>query len=297
MEDLIQRTMGPSVHLEFHPMAGLWTALSDTNQLETALLNLAINARDAMSDGGTLVIQTGNRHQTAGDLSDQDEAQPGDYVEITVTDTGTGIAPEILPRVFEPFFTTKPDGQGTGLGLSQVYGFIRQSGGFVRLESEPGKGTSIHLFLPRQEPLTPAREVVEAVLPSDPSVIELAGVNVLVVEDETGIRAQIVEALQDLGCVVLEAEDGPRGLQQVRSPGPIDLLITDIGLPGLNGRQLADAARMTRPGLPVLFITGYAGTALDGSPLTDGMAIMHKPFTIDRLAAQAGVMLKAEPAR
>lgn len=296
MEELIQRTLGPSVRLEIRPTAGLWTALSDTNQLETALLNLAINSRDAMPDGGTLVIQTANRHQAADDLSDQDEAQPGDYVEIIVTDTGTGIAPEILPRVFEPFFTTKPDGQGTGLGLSQVYGFIRQSGGFVRLQSEPRTGTSIHLFLPRQEPLTPMPEAAETITPADPSTTELAGANVLVVEDETGIRAQIVEALQDLGCTVREAEDGPRGLQQVQSPGSIDLLITDVGLPGLNGRQLADAARIIRPGLPVLFITGYAGTALDGSPLTEGMVIMHKPFTIDRLAAQAGVMLKAASA-
>jgi CheY-like chemotaxis protein len=181
--------------------------------------------------------------------------------------------------------------------LSQVYGFIRQSGGFVRLESEPGKGTSVHLFLPRQEPLAAMPEEAQAIPRTDPLATELGGATVLVVEDEAGIRTQIVEALQDLGCTVLEAEDGTRGLQEVRSPGPIDLLITDIGLPGLNGRQLADSARMSRPGLPVLFITGYAGTALDGSPLTAGMEIMHKPFTIDRLAARASALLKAALAR
>jgi signal transduction histidine kinase len=297
MEELIQRTLGPSVRLELRLSAQLWAALSDTNQLETALLNLAINARDAMPDGGTLVIKTGNRQLAAGDMSDQDEAVAGDYVEITVTDTGTGMTSDVLARVFEPFFTTKPPGQGTGLGLSQVYGFIRQSGGFVRLESEPLKGTSMHLFLPRQEPIAMPPEANEAISRADPSGTELAGATVLVVEDEAGIRTQIVEALQDLGCNVLEAEDGPRGLREVRAPGPIDLLITDVGLPGLNGRQLADGARVSRPGLPVLFITGYAGTALDGSPLTAGMEIMHKPFTVDRLAARAGAILRAGLAR
>lgn len=297
MEELIQRTLGPSILLELRATAGLWTALSDTNQLETALLNLAINARDAMPDGGTLVIETANRHVTATDLSAQDEAQVGDYVEIAVTDTGAGMTPAVLARVFEPFFTTKPAGQGTGLGLSQVYGFIRQAGGFVRLESEPGKGTCIYLFLPRHEPLTIAPEQTKTSLPTVPSTAELAGATVLVVEDEAGIRNQIVEALQDLGCTVRAAVDGPHGLQAVRSPGPIDLLITDVGLPGLNGRQLADGARVSRPGLPVLFITGYAGTALDESPLTAGMEVMHKPFTIDRLAARAGALIKAALAR
>jgi signal transduction histidine kinase/CheY-like chemotaxis protein len=293
MEELMQRTLGPSVRLELRPRADVWAALSDTIQLETALLNLAINARDAMPEGGMLVIETGNRHLTPADLSDQDEAPPGDYVEITVTDTGIGMTSDVLARAFEPFFTTKPAGQGTGLGLSQVYGFIRQSGGFVRLASQPGKGTSIHLFLPRREPLTATPEDLETVRRAGLSTTELAGATVLVVEDETAIRIQIVEALRDLGCHVLEAEDGPPGLRKVRSPGPIDLLITDIGLPGLNGRQLADGARVSRPGLPVLFITGYAGTALDGSPLPAGMEIMHKPFTVDRLAARAGTILKA----
>jgi signal transduction histidine kinase len=297
MDELIQRTLGPSIHLEMRPTAGLWAALSDTNQLETALLNLAINARDAMPDGGTLVIETGNRHQTSSDLSDQDDVPPGDYVEISVTDSGTGMASDILARVFEPFFTTKPDGQGTGLGLSQVYGFIRQSGGFIRLESEPGVGTSIRLFLPRQEPLAITQDDAETIPHTDPAATELAGATILVVEDETAIRSRIAEALQEMGCTVLEAEDGPRGLREVESPASIDLLITDVGLPGLNGRQLADAARVNRPELPVLFITGYAGTALGDSPLPAGMAIMHKPFAIDRLAAQAGAMLRAAAAR
>jgi signal transduction histidine kinase/CheY-like chemotaxis protein len=292
MQELIRRTLGPSIRLELRPNAEVWTALSDTNQLETALLNLAINARDAMPNGGVLVIETGNQHFAPADLSDQDEAQPGDYVEITVTDTGTGMTPDVLAHVFEPFFTTKPAGHGTGLGLSQVYGFIRQSGGFVRLESEPGKGTCAHLLLPRQEAMPSIPAEAEVILHTDPLATELSGATVLVVEDEAGIRSQIVEALQDRGCTVLEAEDGQRALREVRSPGPIDLLITDIGLPGLNGRQLADGARMSRPGLPVLFITGYAGTALDGSPLTADMEIMHKPFTIDRLVARASAMLK-----
>jgi signal transduction histidine kinase len=301
MEELIKRTIGPSVRLDRRPRPGVWPALSDTNQLETALLNLAINARDAMPDGGTLVIETENRQFAMADLSDHDEAEAGDYVEICVRDTGTGMPSEVLARVVEPFFTTKPAGHGTGLGLSQVYGFIRQSGGFMRLESEPGKGTAVHLYLPRHEQPVTLEEPEAAshgdVFTSDLTISDLAGATVLIVEDEPGIRAQIVEALQELGCNVLEAEDGPAGLQELRSAGPIDLLITDVGLPGLTGRQLADSARMSRPDLPVLFITGYAGTALDGSSLMNRMEIMHKPFTVDRLAARAGAMLKAAPAR
>jgi signal transduction histidine kinase len=291
MEELMRRTLGPAIRLEPLLDVNAWHAMSDANQLETALLNLAINARDAMPGGGTLRIATADQSITANDLSGRDEAEPGDYVEIAVTDTGIGMPPDILARVFEPFFTTKPIGQGTGLGLSQVYGFIRQSGGFVHVESEAGKGTTVRLYLPR--------DINDVEAAPDPGVTattapgsKVLRATILVVEDEAEIRGQIVGALREAGCEVLEAEDGRSGLALARSTGSIGLLITDVGLPGMNGRQLADAARADRPGLPVLFITGYAGDAMGDARLPAGMEILHKPFDIDRLIAQAGAMLK-----
>ena len=290
IEELMRRTLGPAVRLDLRLDGSVWDASSDANQLETTLLNLAINARDAMPDGGTLLIATADRTIAADVLSGHEEAEPGDYVEIAVTDTGTGMPPDVLARVFEPFFTTKPTGQGTGLGLSQVYGFMRQSGGFVRMESQPGMGTTIRLYLLRDVTKTdaaPARDDPGAT----PAVIEPVRATVLVVEDETEIRTQIVESLRELGCNVLEAENGPAGIALARCPEPIGLLITDVGLPGMNGRQLADAVRAGRPALPVLFITGYAGDALDDARLPSGMEVLRKPFDVDKLIAQVRVML------
>ncbi len=306
MEELILRTLGPAVRLRLHLEPDVWNACSDANQLETALLNLAINARDAMQTGGILTIATTNRRLGPDDLVGHEEAAPGDYIEIAVTDTGTGMSPEIKARVFEPFFTTKPSGQGTGLGLSQVYGFIRQSGGFMRIDSAPGHGTTMWLYLPRDHQSASASPEDSAPAPAsavtnpaganpsgaNPSGANPAGATVLVVEDEPGVRSQIVDALRDIGCHVLEAEDGYAGLRAIRSPQPISLLITDVGLPGINGRAVADAAREARPGLPVLFITGYAGTALDNLPLGLDMDILHKPFGVDKLTASAGALLK-----
>jgi signal transduction histidine kinase/CheY-like chemotaxis protein len=291
MEELIVRTLGPAIRLQLRLEPGTWSAFSDANQLETALLNLAINARDAMQTGGILTVATTNRRLGPDDLSGHEEGGPGDFIEIAVTDTGTGMAPDVKARVFEPFFTTKPIGKGTGLGLSQVYGFIRQSGGFVRLDSEPGQGTTMRLYLPRdgQPSIAPPpdRPPAPAFQEQGPS-----GATVLVVEDEAGIRSQIVDALREIGYQVLEAEDGDSGLRVVGSSRPISLLITDVGLPGVNGRAVADAARASRPGLPVLFITGYAGTALDNLPLGPDMDILRKPFAVDKLIAKAGALLK-----
>lgn len=305
IQELLRRTLGPLIQLDISPRDGVWTVLSDANQLESALLNLAINARDAMTEGGTLTIATANRRLGQDDLTGQEEVGPGDYVEISITDTGKGMTPDLLARVFEPFFTTKPPGQGTGLGLSQVYGFVQQSGGFVRISSEPGQGTTVRLYLPRHE-LSPRVETPAETTGEDAGGIateaevarprDLAdstrGGAILVVEDEMAIRAQIVERLCDLGYDVTEAEDGPAGLRIIEARAAIDLLITDVGLPGLNGRQLANAAREGNPGLPVLFITGYAGAALEELPLAPDMEIMRKPFPMDELTDRVAVILK-----
>ena len=288
MEELIRRTVGPAIRTDLQLGNGDWHARCDPNQLESALLNLAINARDAMPDGGSLTLTLADRHILAGSLPEQAEMEPGDYVEIGVTDTGVGMPPDVLARAFEPFFTTKPTGRGTGLGLSQIYGFVRQSGGAVVLESKPGQGTTVRIYLPRSTQPT--------FLPAEPAFQSAAEGKclrgtVLLVEDEDKVRAVISEALQDLGCRVLEAEDGPAGLAIVQSPSRFDLLLTDIGLPGLNGRQLADAARQRNPGLPILLITGYAGSALEDMALGPGMELMHKPFALETLTAHVSAML------
>ena len=289
MEELISRTVGPSVRLVLRLGGGDWRALCDENQLESALLNLAINARDAMPDGGQITITTADRCVEAGPFADSIDVSPGDYVEITVADTGTGMPPDVLARAFEPFFTTKPIGQGTGLGLSQLYGFVRQSGGAVQLESTLGQGTTVRLYLPRYHEETCAAPEPP---PRRATVAMSAAGTVLLVEDEDGVRTLVADALTDIGCRVILAEDGPGGLAVVQSHHPLDLLVTDVGLPGLNGRQLADAARGLRPGLPVLLITGYAGTALEGMDLPPGMEVLVKPFKLDELTARVSTMLQ-----
>ncbi len=294
MSELIRRTIGPAVRLELMLHDGIWFALCDANQLENSLLNLAINARDAMPNGGTLTITTWDRRLTEADLSDLVGKSPGDYIEIAVTDTGTGIDSKVLPRVFEPFFTTKPIGQRTGLGLSQVYGFVQQSGGMLRIESEPGQGTTVRLYLPRDLTAAPAPSdhVSDAQVTTgasetpDCKPAHVTGKSVLLVDDEEGVRSRIAEVLLELGFQVLEAEDGPAGLEVLRSSASIDLLLTDVGLPGLNGRQLADAARSLRPGLPILLVTGYAGAMLEDMTMPPGMLIMHKPFQLKALCDQ-----------
>ena len=290
MEDLIRRTLGPQVRLEHEPHDDVWTICCDENQLESAVLNLVINARDAMPDGGTLRISTTAVTLTPADLLAHDDGAPGDYVAIEIADSGTGMAPDVMTHVFEPFFTTKPVGQGTGLGLSQIYGFVRQSGGMVRLESQPGVGTAIRLYFPRHdEAATAAPDSRPTGAPELPG-FEAGGRTILIVEDEESVRAQIVEALRDHGCMIVQASDGPAGLRVIQSSLHLDLLLTDIGMPGLNGRQLADAARTSRPELPVILITGYAGAALDVA-LPPGMEIVRKPFTLDELSARVAAAL------
>jgi PAS domain S-box-containing protein len=252
MEDLIRRTIGPSVALEVVGAAGLWLAKLDPSQLENALLNLSINARDAMPDGGRITIETANKWLDQRAARERD-LPPGQYLSICVTDTGTGMPKEIVERIFDPFFTTKPIGQGTGLGLSMIYGFVRQSGGQVRVYSEVGQGTTMCMYFPRF-----TGELVEESTGEDGAVNETGdGETVLVIDDEATVRMLVVEVLEEAGYRALEAEDGPSGLKILQSDARIDLLITDVGLPGgLNGRQVADAARRSRPELKVLFITG-----------------------------------------
>ncbi len=281
MEDMIRRSVGPTLATEVAVADGLWATLVDPPQLESALLNLSINARDAMPDGGELTIRAANQ-TVVGAAAREWGLEPGDYVALRVSDTGSGMSPEVLARVFEPFYTTKPLGQGTGLGLSMVYGFAKQSGGAVRIESKVGVGTTVAIYLPRYEAgVEEARE--EA--PADPPKGE-KGQTVLVVDDEASVRTLVVDVLQDLEYWPLEAKDGASAMAILASGQRIDLLITDVGLPGgMNGRQVADAAREKRPDLPVLFITGYALGAMEGKELIgERMHVMSKPFGMDALA-------------
>jgi PAS domain S-box-containing protein len=290
MEDLLRRTLGPSIDLEVVLAGGLWPALCDPNQLESALLNLAINARDAMPEGGRLTVETANAHlDEAYARAHGGEVRPGQYVSVCVTDTGTGMAPEVAARAFEPFFTTKPLGQGTGLGLSMLYGFFKQSGGHVRIYSEVGQGTTFKLYLPRHRGSLEAAE--NTVEPAGTPRTDLAE-TVLVVEDEATVRMLVLETLEELGYKAVEAADGPSGLRVLQSEARVDLLVTDVGLPGLNGRQLADAARAVRPGLKVLFITGYAHNAAVGNGVLEpGTEMMTKPFAMDALADKIRSMI------
>ncbi|XYD11785.1 PAS domain S-box protein [Methylobacterium sp. NMS12] len=284
MMDLVRRTVGPAVHLEFVGAAGLWPALVDPSQLENALLNLCINARDAMPDGGRITVETGNRWVDRH-AARQHDLPEGQYLSLCVSDTGTGMPPEVIAKAFDPFFTTKPLGQGTGLGLSMIYGFAKQSGGQVRIYSEEGEGTMVCIYLPRHRGEAAVDETgpERAALP-----FAEAGETVLIVDDEPTVRMLVTDVLGDLGYTAVEAADGAGGLKVLQSDARIDLLITDVGLPGgMNGRQMADAARMHRPDLKVLFITGFAENALlNNGQLEPGMSVLTKPFAVDTLAAR-----------
>ena len=291
MQELIQRTVGPGILIEVVGASGLWSALVDASQLENALLNLCINARDAMPDGGRMTIETANRwlDERAARTHDVPEGQ---YLSLCVTDTGIGMTPEVIARVFEPFFTTKPIGEGTGLGLSMIYGFAQQSGGQVRIYSEVGQGTTVCLYLPRHYGEVRDDEALEAAqrLPRSEQ-----GETVLVVDDEPTVRMLVTDILDDLGYTAIEAGDSAAGLKLLQSDVRIDLLVTDVGLPGgMNGRQMADAARVARPDLKVLFITGYAENAILGyAHLAPGMAVLTKPFPVEAMAARIRSMLTA----
>ncbi len=290
MDDLIRRSIGPDIALETVGAGGLWSTLVDAPQLENALLNLCINARDAMPGGGRITIETANKWLDARSAGER-ELPAGQYVSLCVTDTGTGMTPEVISRAFDPFFTTKPLGVGTGLGLSMIYGFARQSGGQVRIYSEVGQGTTMCIYLPRHY----GDDAIEEEDQADQADLRAGqGETVLVVDDEPTIRMLVAEILEDAGYRILQASDGPAGIRVLESATRIDLLVTDVGLPGgLNGRQVADAARVLRPGLKVLFITGYAENAAVGNGhLEPGMELLTKPFGMDELAARIRDMIR-----
>ncbi|WP_051001755.1 ATP-binding protein [Herbaspirillum sp. YR522] len=293
MEEMLRRTIGPSIELEVVGAGGLWSTFVDASQLESALLNLCINSRDAMPDGGRLTIETANKWVDDQWARERD-LSPGQYVCVSVTDTGTGMAPEVIARAFDPFFTTKPIGAGTGLGLSMVYGFARQSGGQIRIYSELGQGTTMSVYLPRHHQDADEREEPE----TTEGLKNGSGEIVLVVDDEAPIRMLVAEVLSDAGYVAIEASDGPSALRIIQSKARIDLLITDVGLPGgINGRQLADASRAVRPELKILFVTGYAENAAVGNGhLEPGMQVLTKPFKMDTLARRIQGIIESPPA-
>ncbi len=288
MADLINRTVGPNIAVEVVGAVGLWPIRVDAPQLENALLNLSINSRDAMPKGGKLTIETANKWLDERAAKER-EIPPGQYVSICVTDTGTGMPPDVVARAFDPFFTTKPIGQGTGLGLSMIYGFVRQSGGQVRVYTEVGMGTTMCLYLPRHIGALDEEIVETAELPD-----QGFGETVLIVDDEATVRMLVIEVLAENGYRILEAHDGPSAMRIIDSDQPIDLLITDVGLSGnMNGRQIADAARAKSPALRVLFITGYAENAAIGNGLLEsGMEILTKPFPMTTLANKVRQMLE-----
>jgi len=290
MGELLQRSINESIGLDMRLSEQLWTAEADPNQLESALLNLVINARDAMPNGGRLIVETTNRHLDSVFTAAYGSLTPGDYVELSVSDTGCGIPESVMGRVFDPFFTTKPIGQGTGLGLSMIYGFARQSRGHVIIHSEVGKGTTVSLFLPRFVGEVIAQQTL------NPTLLPYAtdGETVLIVEDDAAVRLLVSAVLKELGYAYVEAGDGHTAVPIIQSDQRIDLLISDVGLPGMNGRQLAEIGRQLRPDLKVLFITGYAEhAAVRGGFLDPGMQLITKPFTFDLLTAKVREMICA----
>jgi signal transduction histidine kinase/CheY-like chemotaxis protein len=286
--DLLQSTLGERITIETVLPSGLWPVFVDPSQLENAVINLALNARDAMPDGGKLTIRTGNAHLGEEYKAAHPEVDIGEYVMLDVTDTGAGMSAEVMRCAFEPFFTTKPIGEGTGLGLSQVYGFVGQSKGHITLESEPGAGTSVKIYLPR---LVGVKEAAGRTLLATDSPPTQA--TILVVEDDCDVREYIVAALTELGYSVLEAGEPSTALSVIERHPEVDLLLTDLGLPGINGRRLADEARRRHAGIKVLFISGYANDAIVHDSIVDtGVELLSKPFTMDHLARKITQVLQ-----
>jgi CheY-like chemotaxis protein len=285
--------LGEAIEIELKPAARLWRALADKGQVESALLNLAINARDAMGPGGKLTIETRNAHLDDDYVRLNSEVTPGDYVMLAVTDTGSGMPPEVIERAFEPFFTTKAIGKGTGLGLSMIYGFAKQSGGHLKIYSEVGHGTTIRLYLPRHMAPAPAPG---AAIAADPAGQSGGRETILVVEDDPLVRNLVAQRLRELGYRILDAAEAAGALRILESEAPIDLLLTDVVLPGaLTGRDLADTARKLRPGLKVLFSSGYTQSSIDHQGKLDpGVEFLPKPFRRAELAAKVRAVLDGE---
>jgi len=279
--ELLRRTLGERIEIETVLAGGLWRTFADVTQLQNAILNLAVNARDAMPDGGKLTLETGNVFLDEDYAAANGDLQPGQYVMIAVSDTGTGMSEQIMEKAFDPFFTTKPEGKGTGLGLSQVFGFVKQSGGHIKLYSEIGRGTTVKIYLPRhteQEEREPVPDLPYAETPHGTETV-------LVVEDHASVRDYVVNALRHLGYRVLETGDSKEAIEVLGNHPETALLLTDIGLPGMNGRQLAHVARQRVPGLKVVYMTAYARNAISHHGLLDlDVHLLPKPFTVDALA-------------
>ena len=289
MDELLQRSLNESIRLNMNLAPALWVAEADPHQLESALLNLVINARDAMPNGGELTVSTRNQHLDEAFTSAQPNLAVGDYVVLSVADTGNGMPESIIRRAFDPFFTTKPIGQGTGLGLSMIYGFSKQSRGHVAIESCIGQGTTVQLYLPRLQGVVAEPEHAS----TDPAAGANSGETVLIVEDDSAVRLLVCEVLGELGYRYIEAADASSAIPLISSAQRIDLLISDVGLPGMNGRQLAEIGRQLRPGLKVLFITGYAEhAAVRGGFLDAGMQMITKPFAFELLTAKVREMIE-----
>jgi PAS domain S-box-containing protein len=289
MDPLLRRALSESIEIALYPGQALWPALVDPAQLESALLNLSLNASDAMPKGGCLTIETENVDLDEEYCSRHPDVRPGRYVLVAVTDTGLGVAPELMPRLFEPFFTTKPKGKGTGLGLPMVYGFIKQSGGHIGIYSEVGQGTTVRMYLPRTPDETPtvSLPVLDISVPRGTEVV-------LLVEDDRLVRHYVAEQLQSLGYRVLLAEHGAAALPMLQGDDAIDLLLTDVIMPGMSGRELADAARAMRPGLKVLYCSGYSEDAIiHQGRLDPGVQLLAKPFRRGELARRVREVLDA----
>jgi signal transduction histidine kinase len=292
MSELLHRTLGERVHLECVIAAGLWRTCVDPGQLEAGIINLAVNARDAMPEGGRLTIETANAFLDEAYAEAHGDLSPGQYVMVAVSDTGSGMAPDVLAQAFEPFFTTKEVGQGTGLGLSQLYGFIKQSGGHAKIYSEVDRGTTIKLYLPRYRG---DDAPVDLVAPDTMAAMPRGcGETLLVVEDEPGVRAAAVEILAELDYRILQAATGEEALRMLESSGQVALLFTDVVMPGMTGRELADEAVQRQPGLKVLYTTGYTQNAIvHGGRLDAGVALLPKPYSADQLARKIRAALDA----
>jgi CheY-like chemotaxis protein len=289
MSELMQRALGETIEIEIVLGAGLWHAEADANELERAILNLAVNARDAMPEGGKLTVETSNSHVDDAYAAANPDSTPGQYVVISMTDTGIGMDGATIRQAFEPFFTTKPVGRGTGLGLSQVYGFVKQSGGHVKLYSEPNVGTTVRMYLPRLHAAAAQTPLVPPPVTAEGGRQEV----VLVVEDDESVRSLSVEMLRELGYQVLEAADGPRALQILDARNDIALLFTDVVLPGgMTGAQVAARAKASHPNLQVLFTTGYARNAIvHHGRLDPGVQLLTKPFAFSDLATKVRAIL------
>ncbi|MQT11677.1 CHASE3 domain-containing protein [Segnochrobactrum spirostomi] len=291
MSDLLRRAISEPVSIEIVQGGGLWRTFADPAQLENALLNLAVNARDAMPGGGRLTIETANAFLDEAYARAHDEVAAGQYVMVSVTDTGTGIPPDIIDKVFEPFFTTKGVGEGTGLGLSQVFGFVKQSSGHVKVYSEVGHGTSVKIYLPRH---TSEEADLWGGTPADSTVpAKGSGQRILVAEDEPAVLASTSEALRELGYTVIAAGGAREALRRLEVEPDIDLLMTDVVMPEMNGRQLAEAALALKPSLKVLYTTGYTRNAVVHNGVLDrGTALLQKPFTLEELARKVDETLR-----